>query len=434
MSTAILALGKLCLALIAMIIGLRLHLGLWLCVLLGAVCAVIVSGLPLTEFVEIVPQTALNTELYTLLGIILLTLLISGVQEATGQSTRLVAALEQLLRSPHLRLIFFPALIGLLPMPGGALFSCPMLDGAARRMDLGGERKAAINYWFRHIWEVAWPLYPGYLLACAVLDIPLSVLWRYTFPIVFTALLAGRIFLLRSLPPEHREEIAAPPIKRGKALAAVFIESLPITVALLGAFPASVLVDTFFPLFPKGMPFLFSLGAAVVTAILQGRGGPAAVVDVLLKPSTRKLFLLLFTIFLFKTSLEHSGLITEISGFGTQRFAVYALCFLLPFLCGLLTGVMMGYVGTSFPILLGVISQAGMQNEAMPLYILALAAGQLGQLLSPIHVCLVVSCEYFKVGLFRLVQLIAPTGLFQFGLNLLWCLLLTVLLGVFGPW
>ena len=34
----------------------------------------------------------------------------------------------------------------------------------------------------------------------------------------------------------------------------------------------------------------------------------------------------------------------------------------------------------------------------------------------------------------ELVQLIAPTGLFQFGLNLLWCLLLTVLLGVFGPW
>ncbi len=434
MDTAVLALGKLCLALIAMIIGLRLRLGLWLCVLLGAVCAVVVSGLPLTEFLEIVPQTALNTELYTLLAIVVLTLLISGVQEATGQSTRLVTALEQLLRGPRLRLIFFPALIGLLPMPGGALFSCPMIDGTARHMDLNGERKAAINYWFRHIWEVAWPLYPGYLLACAVLDIPLSVLWRYTFPMVLTSLLAGRLLLLRSLPPEHCEETAAPPVKRGKALAAVFIESLPLTVALAGAFPASVLVDAFFPFFPKGSPFLLSLGAAVVTAMCQGKGGPAAVVGVLLQPSTGKLFLLLFTIFIFKTSLAHSGLIAEISGFGTERLAVYSLCIILPFLCGLLTGIMMGYVGTSFPILLGVISQAGMQSEAVPLYILALAAGQLGQLLSPLHVCLVVSCEYFKVGLFRLVQLVAPTCLFQFGANLIWSLLLAALLAVFGPW
>ena len=60
----------------------------------------------------------------------------------------------------------------------------------------------------------------------------------------------------------------------------------------------------------------------------------------------------------------------------------------------------------------------------MPLYVLALAAGNCGQMLSPLHVCLVVSCEYFKVGLGPIVRYVALPTLVQFCGSLIWFFIL----------
>ncbi len=58
-----------------------------------------------------------------------------------------------------------PALIGMLPMPGGAIFSAPLVDSVDDNDELFSSEKAAVNYWFRHIWEYWWPMYPGVILA-----------------------------------------------------------------------------------------------------------------------------------------------------------------------------------------------------------------------------------------------------------------------------
>jgi len=56
-------------------------------------------------------------------------------------------------------LILIPAAIGLVPMPGGALFSAPMVGQAVVEDNWAPAWKAAVNYWFRHILEYWWPLY-----------------------------------------------------------------------------------------------------------------------------------------------------------------------------------------------------------------------------------------------------------------------------------
>jgi uncharacterized protein len=68
---------------------------------------------------------------------------------------------------------------------------------------------------------------------------------------------------------------------------------------------------------------------------------------------------------------------------------------ILPFIAGMVTGLAFGFVGVSFPIVLGLVQAMGVTNIA-PQVALAYASGHLGQMLSPIHLCYVVSNRYFK--------------------------------------
>jgi uncharacterized protein len=57
-----------------------------------------------------------------------------------------------------------PAFLGFLPSLGGAIFSAPLVEAAGKPYDLSPERKTAINYWFRHVWEYTKSPPPGSLV------------------------------------------------------------------------------------------------------------------------------------------------------------------------------------------------------------------------------------------------------------------------------
>ena len=65
-------------------------------------------------------------------------------------------------------LVSVAALIGLIPMPGGALFSAPLVEACDTEHRLSGDTKTQINYWFRHMWEYWFPLYAGVIMALQI--------------------------------------------------------------------------------------------------------------------------------------------------------------------------------------------------------------------------------------------------------------------------
>ena len=73
------------------------------------------------------------------------------------------------------------------------------------------------------------------------------------------------------------------------------------------------------------------------------------------------------------------------------------ILFALPFLMGFATGFSMAFVGIAMPLLVPYIgSGAGIHSQA---FLLAYVSGMAGLLLSPLHLCLVLSTEYFKARL-----------------------------------
>ncbi len=101
----------------------------------------------------------------------------------------------------------------------------------------------------------------------------------------------------------------------------------------------------------------------------------------------------------------------------------------VPFVSGLATGLSVGFVGASFPI---VISLMGPDPSAHVFYrtvLLAYAFGYMGMLISPVHVCLIVTSQHFETFLLHnMAALLRPAAV-----TLTWALLLYVALGFIFP-
>jgi uncharacterized protein len=82
---------------------------------------------------------------------------------------------------------------------------------------------------------------------------------------------------------------------------------------------------------------------------------------------------------------------------------------IIPFVSGLITGIAIGFVGTSFPLVIPLF-QALPAYDSMALAAVAYTFGYMGMMLSPVHLCLLVSKDYYKAGLLKSYRhLVLPT-------------------------
>ena len=81
------------------------------------------------------------------------------------------------------------------------------------------------------------------------------------------------------------------------------------------------------------------------------------------------------------------------------RVPVVLIIAALPFIAGMVTGLAIGFVGVSFPIVLGLVEAMPGAPALRPYIVLAFAFGHLGMMLSPLHLCHIVSNRYFKTPL-----------------------------------
>jgi len=396
---ALLPLAKVLAAFTAMLVGIRLRLGLGASILCGAALTATLFGLPPGRWPQVALAALTSQTTLFLAGIVGLIMTLSTTMEKTGQSRRLMDALAARMRSPRLRLVFFPALIGLLPMPGGAVFSAPMVGEVARNMRVDGVDKALVNYWFRHVWELGWPLYPGIILTASLGGLPIHRLIAWTFPAVPMMLLLGWIFILR--PGRLRIEELPAPLVLAPAKANALLLSLPLIVAIGGAVALEGAIGLLLPEVPFEWGVLAALGAAIVTLLAQNGFPLAAVRQTLTNRHLYSMLLVVAAIFVFKETMETAGVVRELAAMAGGGVALFASAVFLPFLVGAISGINVAFVGATFPLLLGVLDNLGMQDQTLPYLVLAQFFGFTGVMISPIHICFILTCQYFQVELSR---------------------------------
>ena len=343
----------------------------------------------LTEFTK----TAIHIDTLKLLAIIILVVFLGNLLKERGHLGQLMRSLETLVRLPRVSIVIPSAFIGLLPMPAGALLSAPMVDEPGDRMGLSPEAKTFLNYWFRHVWEYSWPLYPGVIITSGVLGIPIRDIIFHLFPLTLAAIASGAIFGLSKLP----SGFPSPSTQKQKSksqyhgLRDLFVSTWPILAVIL-------LVLIF--------KLEYILALLIIIVVLIGLGGlhSQEIGRALKRSLSAQMILLIVSVMIFKRILESSGALAAIPDFfGRMGIPPLILLFGTPFLVGTLTGYPIAFVGGTFPLLLPLMTQSELNFTHL---MLAYAGGFSGVLLSPVHLCLLFTKEYFKADFKKLYRLL----------------------------
>ncbi|MFP4562318.1 MAG: DUF401 family protein [Spirochaetia bacterium] len=341
-----------------------------------------------------------------LMLIIVLIIWLSAQMAQTGIMSSLVFSFQSRV-SNRASMALLPALVGLLPMPGGALFSAPLVDDCDEERRVDPLMKGRINYWFRHIWEYWWPLYAGVLLAVELSGLEIWHFIAAGIPVTLFSVLGGWLFLLRKVPKKGRSGKTRFDLS---SLVPVFLViSVYIVLSLL--VPGTTRISKYFPI---------ALGIITAVIYLQIRN-PLPLSSwrkILLNPKTISLALLVAVIRIYGAFLEaplpDGGLIVEQMREELARTGVplLPLIMVIPFIAGLTTGIALGMVGASFPIIIRLAGADPSTAVLLSTAVLGYAAGHVGQLVSPVHVCFIVTNEYFSTSLVKSLKGLAGPCLF----------------------
>jgi integral membrane protein (TIGR00529 family) len=380
---------KIILIVLVLLFLIKKKLDLGFVLFLGALLTGVMFSLGFSVLARNILEALISAETLSLIGIVLLVLYLGTLLQLKGNFKRMVDCLKNLIPEPRLILALPSAFIGFLPMIGGALMSAPVVEEAGQRWKLSPAWKTFLNYWFRHIWEYCWPLYVNLILASAILQIPIKRIAFFQFPFTVLAAALGLIILFKHVP-----RLASDKNSKG------FLDNL---VQLL--FSIWPLLMAIFLIFIFKFSMLFSLAVTALLTQVLFRMSLQERLRIIWKSISLKTLFLIASVMVFKRILEVSGALNSLtSAFHPEGASAYLLLFAVPFL-GLLTGVNHAYVGISFPILLPIF---GPQNPDMVLVMFAYVSGFFGILISPAHLCLALTLEYFKAdlrGVYRILIL-----------------------------
>jgi uncharacterized protein len=395
-------------ALILFFIRKRLSLGN--AFLLGACLLGFLFGMNLGGVLRSFWTAVTSAQALSLAVVVSLILVLSHCMEKTGRMARMLDHFKGIFSHSRINLIIFPSLIGLLPMPGGAVFSAPMVKVLGHRLGLTGSQLSFVNYWFRHIWEYWWPMYPGFLLIIVMAELHIGRFIIYMLPISICAAALGYLKLYRDITDDQ----CVPTTVRKSALPFLY-DLLPISIVIVLGLGFGWIISTLMPDFPVGKEsgLVAALIIAVGWVMFQDRVPVKMVAHIVVGPEMLKMIYMIFAIFVFKGILEDSHAVMIIS---SELLAVNVplilVTMLLPFLVGVVTGITVAFVGATLPIILPLISAMD-QGHLMPAYMmLLLCSGFTGVLLSPLHLCLILSNQYFNAEVKKVYrQLWAPCGI-----------------------
>lgn len=346
-----------------------------------------VLALPPEDIFRYTLEGIFNYTTYRLFTAIILALYLASILGSVGVLEKLTRGASSL--GYKTAALSIPALIGLISMPGGALVSAMMVKKLYFNiLKIKSEVGAFLNYWFRHIWIPSWPLYQSAILAMAILHLSMFQLLSITYPASVSGIIVGGFiayFLLKG--------------KKGRDI-----------------WRTTDLIINLWPFI-----LIFILGIIIKFNIVITLGITLLIVLTYYKPSldlNRKALkfatdpkimgILLFAM-IYREYIVVSNASEKVLELMLQyQVNPYIVSYSISFLAGAATGSDFMFPALAFPLLLNIFFPAKGIIDQFALLI-GYTGGWMGAMFSPVHLCLILTVEYFNADLRKTYRYIIPT-------------------------
>lgn len=153
-------------------------------ILTSAFIMILISGLGIDSIIEIVSSTILDPKKVGQYLTVVEIGVLGTLLKKYGFIQIIIDKLNRVVSNKKLQLMFVPALIGLLAVPGGAIISAPFIDKIGEDLDIVKSKRAVINLVYRHISMHVMPYSNGLLLMALLLP-QISVYRVIAFNLIF---------------------------------------------------------------------------------------------------------------------------------------------------------------------------------------------------------------------------------------------------------
>lgn len=375
--------------LLLVLVNKKVQLGLAL--LIASLVMLFINGKGLGDFGQVLITMVNDPLTYTMTLTILFISIMGYLMNRYKMLDRMIEHLEQILKSAKATILLAPTIIGLLQVAGGALMSCPVVDKLGDKLNISNAKRAAINMIFRHGLFFSYPLSPTIILASQLGGFELFDFIKIQFPITIVMFVLGYVSLLRGVKDKKPEKISSS--EYFGHIKGFLIYSSPIWVSIV------MTVST-------GLPIHFSLPIGILVAIIVNyfdakkdaqyklEENPAVLV---VKGINVKMTLSVLGILLFKTvvgglSELNEFIVSMVNGGVPVEIIVIVAVGILSFSMG----NFQPSLAVVYPLILPV---ATTYNLILLFAYLMYAVGFFAYFTSPIHMCQVLTLEYFKTNM-----------------------------------
>jgi len=335
---------------------------------------------------------------------------LSQLYKETGYIKRLSTSLSKILNSPKIVLGLIPAIIGFLPVAGGALMSAPIVDTEGEKLKLNSEKKSYVNIWFRHTIFPVYPVSQLPIAASAFLGVPISILILRQIPVVIVMVVVGYFFSFWRASKVQSKENSDADANLNSNLKSFLISFLPILT--------TILVVVFFSLVNVGLPeqnLPVLIATLVGIAVLIGISKTSlhTIAEPLKKWAVYDVTLAAYGAFLLRNTIIEAGINNIFQELITSgSLDITYIVVVVPTILGFLTGSPLTGISISASIL--PLSIVSLPQTAAMIYI----GAYLGYVIGPTHLCFAFTLDYFKSSIEKVYKYLIPSFLITFAVTL----------------
>ena len=357
----------------------------YVAITIAALIIGITSDKPITILFDVLITTLSSYNTWNLVSAVVLITVLGYVLKETGLMERFIEGLSGVLPG-KIMLATIPALFGFLSMPGGALMSAPFIEPEANKLGLDPEAKTYYNVWFRHLLYWVNPITSSTIMATTLSGIAITTWLRVQSPLFFVMATIGFI--------ASRGFIKTP--KRNGRVKNLTLESM------IGGVPILVTIA----LTLLGAPIWGSLLTGIFVAMILGRVKPEKGLLMFRKGVMWELALAIISMLYLRDMIETTGSVTTLFEVVIEAgVPLLAIAIIVPLFIGAISGSPAMGVGIAFPILLPLFGDINIHLTSIVFLGITCT-----YITSPLHLCLVLTNNYFRSDLNKVIKYLAPSS------------------------